>query len=856
MNTNKISINLSCTANSSKSLPTQASSEELSTQANCSEESPTKACCKELPLGVPALFEDDDAFTSVNYTSLEKLKEEIQTQADKGEVNLKYALKAEEIIWGKFIYRDVDATRLTLEMLNVYATRYYKCLQNWHIFNLHYCAFDVIPDLTSNPNIALTVSKFQEIEAPYILNPALRYLLYSNVFDQPKFNQNTQGNPSFGNSLWNDWRKTFNAKNDGTSSHKLAFSITDELFQFLKDAYGDEGFSLFKQHVQMLQANSFEIDSNKRFTSIFLFPFNIYALYHDAKIEGKNLQRDSNFFRGSGQIIFSMLKHVFNWNLKALDFQTQLGPLLKAGGFNDIEQAQSRLLDLKCELSNSLNHKFLQVATTYKKLAPNAHNAQFPRLNTSLANPAQDSGATSNVAQAQAGRGNITLPASGIDIIEDEKLQAFFNADPINQAVRILSYGSLNLNDNVDTASPRDWRTEFNQGNEFLCAYMDNGVKQVISKSSKEKGKLAFMPCKFDVMFYKLAEDVNFILQLSQNQFDTFEALKCVTHLYLIKYVTKRARQVYIATQLIKANISAIRQNEFKAESMNADQIKMAPYEFFLIESDPSKGLSQVSNFSQKLYQKFARMLPNEAEHYITYRVYRAILTYQQNPEGLSRIEDGQLTEDDIWNIVFHLIDQNPIVEEDDAIGLVQQALNLLNGPGASQSSLKAKSTKGKSCNAKAQDASGPTLSDLCSMLHASVSKRKGGDYSSFMTLAMNIGLLSKAGRMRYRFILSDKLLKVLVPLILRKQQYMRDKEFFEQLYTRFGIVIGPKEFNDMMEKCDMPSKCADKYLQDNAKFLCNRMEHLNLCVTLPDSSITYIKNPFYACDSNGQKNS
>lgn len=114
------------------------------------------------------------------------------------------------------------------------------------------------------------------------------------------------------NILWNnDLIKTLeDEKLDSTSSwnkwlawmEENAGNLTHTNFSYLKDRF--ERFSDFAFLVGMLRDAAVEGETNKRWTSRFLFPFGANALYEDLDLKGK---RDYINFTRTGELLYLML---------------------------------------------------------------------------------------------------------------------------------------------------------------------------------------------------------------------------------------------------------------------------------------------------------------------------------------------------------------------------------------------------------------------------------------------------------------------------------------------------------------------------------------------------------------------
>lgn len=96
------------------------------------------------------------------------------------------------------------------------------------------------------------------------------------------------------NTTWNKWLEWMKEN---------AMHVTDPDFSYLKGRF--ERFSDFAFLVGMLRDAAVESESNKRWTSRFLFPFGANAIYEDQDLKGK--RGDYNNFTRTGELLYLML---------------------------------------------------------------------------------------------------------------------------------------------------------------------------------------------------------------------------------------------------------------------------------------------------------------------------------------------------------------------------------------------------------------------------------------------------------------------------------------------------------------------------------------------------------------------
>ena len=99
-------------------------------------------------------------------------------------------------------------------------------------------------------------------------------------------------------------------------------------------------------------------------------------------------------------------------------------------------------------------------------------------------------------------------------------------------------------------------------------------------------------------------------------------------------------------------------------------------------------------------------------------------------------------------------------------------------------------------------------------------------------------GLVSKRGTNRLRYAPTDALLKTL--LFANVSHRMELSEFLAVLYERYGIVLGDREADEVMEKGEYDKKA----FQANARRLEQRLASLGLLRRLSDGC-AYVENPY-----------
>ena len=75
---------------------------------------------------------------------------------------------------------------------------------------------------------------------------------------------------------------------------------------YLKTVFSS--FDDFARVVELLQSSAFEVNSNKRWSSKFVFPFGPDALYEDLRVDAKgSASNDRRFFARTGELLYLML---------------------------------------------------------------------------------------------------------------------------------------------------------------------------------------------------------------------------------------------------------------------------------------------------------------------------------------------------------------------------------------------------------------------------------------------------------------------------------------------------------------------------------------------------------------------
>lgn len=96
---------------------------------------------------------------------------------------------------------------------------------------------------------------------------------------------------------WRQWFERFDQGKTGNGDEDMAY---------LRHAFSS--FDDFARAVELFRSSSFELRSNKRWSSKFVFPFGPDALYEDLEVDSRgNMSNDRRFFARTGELMYLML---------------------------------------------------------------------------------------------------------------------------------------------------------------------------------------------------------------------------------------------------------------------------------------------------------------------------------------------------------------------------------------------------------------------------------------------------------------------------------------------------------------------------------------------------------------------
>jgi hypothetical protein len=119
----------------------------------------------------------------------------------------------------------------------------------------------------------------------------LRNILFNNPFLQTVLLQSDTDE-----TRWKQWLALMD---------KAAGGLQDTDFSYLKSRFST--FGDFAKLVQFLQASSIEGDSNKRWSSKFVFPYGPNSLYEDLRVAKTEVSNDRRFFARTGELLYLMI---------------------------------------------------------------------------------------------------------------------------------------------------------------------------------------------------------------------------------------------------------------------------------------------------------------------------------------------------------------------------------------------------------------------------------------------------------------------------------------------------------------------------------------------------------------------
>lgn len=182
----------------------------------------------------------------------------------------------DEAIWGHRLYDEQTPWMTLLEMLGVLNAR------------------------SGEGRAFIEDEGFRGVEYAQTRRLALRNLLFNNPFLDDTLRRSTDDN-----ERWMRWTERMKGHAEGVGE-AIDFSYLREVFPTTGaqcDSFGD-----FARVVTLLRSTAIEGDSNKRWTSKFVFPYGPACLFPDLRIDAKGAaSMDRRFFARTGELVYLML---------------------------------------------------------------------------------------------------------------------------------------------------------------------------------------------------------------------------------------------------------------------------------------------------------------------------------------------------------------------------------------------------------------------------------------------------------------------------------------------------------------------------------------------------------------------
>ncbi len=187
----------------------------------------------------------------------------------------------EEDIWGHRIYDESKPEHVTLEMLNVMSSMRHQ---------------GVVPMSQANGSYGIGHRHSLVLRTILFNNPHLREPLDRQLDNSARWERQFE-------ALYRTW-KQYTGKYDNKPETVERYNISGpEDFHYLREKFGDYG--AYVRIVEILRQSSVAFQSNKRWTSKFLFPYGDVALFED--INNATFATDRRFFGRSGELAYLML---------------------------------------------------------------------------------------------------------------------------------------------------------------------------------------------------------------------------------------------------------------------------------------------------------------------------------------------------------------------------------------------------------------------------------------------------------------------------------------------------------------------------------------------------------------------
>lgn len=172
----------------------------------------------------------------------------------------------DEAIWGHRLYDEQTPWLTILEFLGIVQTEL-------------------------EANRAFIETEYNKLEYSSYTRLYLRNILFNNPFLEA-----VNAEFSTEEDRWQKWLTLMNGNCGG---------INNPDFSYLRQRFAT--FRDFLEVVKFLQSNAIEGDSNKRWSSKFVFPYGVDCLYEDLRITPNGYNNDRRFFARTGELLYLMI---------------------------------------------------------------------------------------------------------------------------------------------------------------------------------------------------------------------------------------------------------------------------------------------------------------------------------------------------------------------------------------------------------------------------------------------------------------------------------------------------------------------------------------------------------------------
>jgi hypothetical protein len=156
----------------------------------------------------------------------------------------------------------------------------------------HLTVLEFLGVLASNLSAPLVASPTEQVRYRPQRQIRLRGLLFNNPFVE-----SIRERAISDEEKWREWTERF--LEDSTK-------LGDQDMAYLRGVF--TSFDDFAKAIELLRSSAFEVRSNKRWSSKFVFPFGPDALYEDLRIDAKGgASNDRRFFARTGELLYLML---------------------------------------------------------------------------------------------------------------------------------------------------------------------------------------------------------------------------------------------------------------------------------------------------------------------------------------------------------------------------------------------------------------------------------------------------------------------------------------------------------------------------------------------------------------------